>query len=238
MTTVPDPAAAPGPATRDNAGIQSRTAVYPGRADPHAPRALGTPPRVLLISSAGTDLAMQLAPAAASVHLRPLYQVLTLPPVEVDVVVLLSPTPLRDLAALNRPLPPIVLVTAGLTAAEIVVALRAGARSLLVEGQFSRADLAEALRATAAGQSRLSPDALSALVRHVQQDRSPGSAPRKPLSQREREIMELVAAGAANGDIAGQLHLAEKTVRNQISRIYLKLQVRTRTEAIVRWLGT
>ena len=54
------------------------------------------------------------------------------------------------------------------------------------------------------------------------------------LSEREREILELVAAGLTNGQIAARLSLSGKTIRNNISSIFTKLQVADRAEAIVR----
>jgi DNA-binding NarL/FixJ family response regulator len=56
-------------------------------------------------------------------------------------------------------------------------------------------------------------------------------------ARREHEIMELIAAGEPNAAIAGHIDLAEKTVRNHVSQIYLKLRVNNRTEAIVQWLS-
>jgi DNA-binding CsgD family transcriptional regulator len=55
------------------------------------------------------------------------------------------------------------------------------------------------------------------------------------LSAREAEIMELIAAGHTNGQIAAGLVLAEKTVKNHVSRIYAKLGADSRSEAISRW---
>ena len=54
------------------------------------------------------------------------------------------------------------------------------------------------------------------------------------LTEREREILDMVAAGRSNADITAELVLAPKTVRNHVSSIFSKLQVRDRSEAIVR----
>ena len=56
------------------------------------------------------------------------------------------------------------------------------------------------------------------------------------LSAREAEIMSLIAGGHSNGEIAGLLVLAEKTVKNNVNRIYAKLGADSRTAAIERWL--
>jgi ATP/maltotriose-dependent transcriptional regulator MalT len=55
------------------------------------------------------------------------------------------------------------------------------------------------------------------------------------LSSREAQIMTLIAAGRSNGQIAAELVLAEKTVKNHVNRIYAKLGVVTRSDAIARW---
>lgn len=60
---------------------------------------------------------------------------------------------------------------------------------------------------------------------------------RKSLSGREREVMDLLASGASVRDIAKNLFLAEKTVRNYLARIYMKMEVHSQSEAILRWLG-
>ncbi|GII56727.1 hypothetical protein Pth03_51160 [Planotetraspora thailandica] len=57
------------------------------------------------------------------------------------------------------------------------------------------------------------------------------------LSKRETEVMDLIATGHSNGQIAERLFLSEKTVKNHVNRIYAKLGVESRVTAIGRWLG-
>jgi DNA-binding NarL/FixJ family response regulator len=57
------------------------------------------------------------------------------------------------------------------------------------------------------------------------------------LSKRETEVMDLIATGHSNGEIAQRLFLSEKTVKNHVNRIYAKLGVASRVTAIGRWLG-
>jgi ATP/maltotriose-dependent transcriptional regulator MalT len=64
---------------------------------------------------------------------------------------------------------------------------------------------------------------------------SPESARAAGLSEREAQIMSLIAAGHSNGQIAKRLVLAEKTVKNHVNRIYAKLGVGSRPAAISRW---
>jgi DNA-binding NarL/FixJ family response regulator len=58
------------------------------------------------------------------------------------------------------------------------------------------------------------------------------------LSKREIEVMELIATGVSNGEIAQRLFLSEKTVKNHVNRIYAKLGAGSRMAAIRLWLGT
>lgn len=58
------------------------------------------------------------------------------------------------------------------------------------------------------------------------------------LSQREVEVMDLIASGMTNQQIAATCFISEKTVKNHINRIFAKLHAGSRSEAIARWLGT
>lgn len=125
-----------------------------------------------------------------------------------------------------------------------------GASGYLVHGTFTPEELYAAVRDVARGANPLSPVAASALVGAVQRD---GAAAAKPagadvgsrpardefgLSVREGEVMDLIAQGRSNGEIAAELFVAEKTVKNHVNRIYAKLGVASRGAAIARWLGT
>ncbi|TDC80850.1 response regulator transcription factor [Actinomadura sp. 7K507] len=125
----------------------------------------------------------------------------------------------------------------------IRAAVRGGASGYLVHGTFDVDDLATAVRQAAAGTGNpLSPVAITALMNAVKepaQDRPRRSdRDRYGLSAREAEVMDLIAQGHANREIAGRLFLTEKTVKNHVNRIFAKLAVENRAAAIVRWLGT
>ncbi|WP_344618163.1 response regulator transcription factor [Dactylosporangium salmoneum] len=198
--------------------------------------------KVLVVSGAGHALAELVRPAADAVEVRPLLEVLGGSGGGADLIVLHTHAVVRELAALAAlppPRPPVLVVAPAIVPGDVLTALRSGARSILVDGQYTRADLLDAVAATARGHSRLSPVPLSVVVDHVQSrpaELGPGPF-RQPLTQRELDIMELLAAGEPNAAIADRLALAEKTVRNRVSQIYLKLQVNNRTEAIVHWLS-
>ena len=115
----------------------------------------------------------------------------------------------------------------------VFAVLRAGARGYLLKGA-PRAELLRAIHAAAAGEALFGPAIARRMVAYFGRP-APGAGPPFPeLTSREREILELLAAGRSNADIAGSVGVAPKTVRNHVSAIFSKLQVRDRAEAIVR----
>jgi DNA-binding NarL/FixJ family response regulator len=136
----------------------------------------------------------------------------------------------------------------------IWAAMRAGARGYLVYGTFDETGIVQHIRAAAGGGSVLSPPATRALIRpgpgagpdsgpRPDPDPGPPGAGVRPeiaalLSEREINVMQLLAAGRNNTEIAMALFLAPKTVKNHINRIFTKLQVTTRAQAIAQWLGS
>jgi DNA-binding NarL/FixJ family response regulator len=117
--------------------------------------------------------------------------------------------------------------------------IRAGASGYLVHGRFDAQELTTAVQEVAAGRTVASPaitEALFAAVREGGGGR--GASPADALTEREVEVMNLLAKGRSNAEIAAELYLSGKTVKNHINRLYAKLGVRTRAEAIAVWLGT
>jgi DNA-binding NarL/FixJ family response regulator len=128
---------------------------------------------------------------------------------------------------------------------EIVArAIRAGARGYLVHGRFTPEELADAIRSVHAGGTHVSPAVAPTLFDLVRTGATPSSshpaagAATDRLTEREVEVMDLIATGRSNADIASLLFLSEKTVKNHINRAYAKLGVSTRAEAMAAWLGT
>lgn len=129
-------------------------------------------------------------------------------------------------------------------------ALRRGASGYLVHGTFDAAFLGSMIRQCAAGAGAFSGPALAALRGGPVASGLEGSAPsmsattsgirgaqdRPGLSPRQVEVMDLVAQGRSNQQVAGELFLAEKTVKNHINAIFAELGVTSRAEAIVLWL--
>jgi DNA-binding NarL/FixJ family response regulator len=154
-----------------------------------------------------------------------------------DVVVLGAPVPrVEGILAIARlrPAPRIVVVTSADDPRLLVGAIEAGAHSCAVHGHFEPSDLVRIILDTAQGESYLSPPVVTALVRWLHgggaaESRRPG------LTQREAEIMELIAAGLANRVIADRLFISEKTVKNHIHNIYKRLKADGRDHAVARW---
>lgn len=116
----------------------------------------------------------------------------------------------------------------------VFAAVRAGARGYLLKGA-QRQDLLRAIRSVVAGEAIFGPAVARRLVAFFARP-APQADPNlfPELTAREREILDLIAAGRSNAEITAALVLAPKTVRNHVSNIFAKLQVRDRAEAIVR----
>ncbi|MDQ4134112.1 MAG: response regulator transcription factor [Actinomycetota bacterium] len=117
----------------------------------------------------------------------------------------------------------------------VFAAMRAGARGYVVKGA-DEDEIVRALAAVAAGEAVFSAAIAQRILRYFSGTRVPTAAavPFPELTDREREVLELVAAGHNNATIATRLYLSPKTVRNHVSNIFTKLQVADRAEAIVR----
>lgn len=116
----------------------------------------------------------------------------------------------------------------------VFAAMRAGARGYLVKGA-EQEEIARAIRAVASGEAIFGPGvALRVLAFFSATPPAAASEPFPQLTAREREILDLLAAGLPNAAIAHRLGVASKTVANNVSSIFAKLQVADRAQAIVR----
>jgi NarL family two-component system response regulator LiaR len=119
----------------------------------------------------------------------------------------------------------VIALTSVLEDASVVGAVKAGAIGYLLKD--TQADeLCRAIKAAAAGQVQLSPQAAARLVREVRAPDSPQS-----LTEREIDVLRLLATGKANKEIALALTIGEKTVKTHVSNILMKLGVQSRTQA-------
>ena len=116
----------------------------------------------------------------------------------------------------------------------VFAAVQAGAVGYLLKGA-GQEEIGRALASVAAGQAVYGPE-VARRLRSFFSGGAPGGASVVPfprLSEREREVLGLIAEGSSNGDISRRLFLSEKTVRNYVSSIFTKIGVDTRAEAIV-----
>ena len=131
---------------------------------------------------------------------------------------------IKELARLRVPAKVLVLTTYD-TDNYVLPAIEAGATGYLLK-DAPRAELLRAVQAAAAGQSVLSPAVATRLVTRV---RTPDE---NPLSHRELEVLELVAAGTTNREAAAKLFISEATVKTHLLNIYGKLGVSDRAAAV------
>ncbi|MET7438251.1 MULTISPECIES: response regulator transcription factor [unclassified Streptomyces] len=179
-----------------------------------------------------------------------------------DVVLLDVRMPGTDgLTALPRlaRLAPVMMLTYSREPEVVAEALRRGAVGYLVHGEFTAAELIAAVRDMRHGRPTVTeslgvsyePDESSSqmqpVVAHSSEVRTAAPTgpfrrgpdrPRRGLSSREVEVMDLIASGMNNQQIAAACFISEKTVKNHINRIFAKLHSSSRSEAIAHWLGT
>jgi DNA-binding NarL/FixJ family response regulator len=116
----------------------------------------------------------------------------------------------------------IIVLTTYKGDAQILRALRAGARAYLLKSQVHR-ELLETIRAVHAGQKRIPPDIAAELAQHATDD---------ALSEREIEVLRLVGTGNSNKLIADQLSIGEATVKSHVANILSKLDANDRAHAV------
>ncbi|MFE0364181.1 MULTISPECIES: response regulator transcription factor [Streptomyces] len=173
---------------------------------------------------------------------------------------------LTALPELSR-LAPVLMITYSAEPEVRTEAARRGARGYLVHGRFTTAELLDAVRATAEApavaegplplpvrsspptrhephefpshlQPRVAQSSKARFARATAFGRRPPDHRDFGLSSREVEVMDLIASGMNNRQIAATCFISEKTVKNHINRIFAKLHSASRSEAIAHWLGT
>jgi DNA-binding NarL/FixJ family response regulator len=115
----------------------------------------------------------------------------------------------------------------------VYAAIRAGASGFLLK-DVEPAELVDAIRVVAAGNSLFGPAATERLVARFAQEPGPtATRTLDGLTEREREILRLMASGLSNAELAEQLHLSETTVKTHVSSVLRKLRVRDRVQAVI-----
>jgi DNA-binding NarL/FixJ family response regulator len=116
----------------------------------------------------------------------------------------------------------IIVLTTYVGDVQVLRALKAGARAYILKGHVHR-ELLETIRAVHAGQKRIPTEVAMELAGHATDDE---------LTSREIEVLRLIATGNANKEIAGQLAIAEETVKSHVTNILAKLGANDRTHAV------
>lgn len=124
----------------------------------------------------------------------------------------------------------IIIVTSFLDDEKVYPALEAGATSYMLKTSKAN-EIAEAIRATYQGQSILEPEVTGKIMTKMRQKNVP--LLHEQLTEREMEVLKLMAEGKSNQDIADELYIALKTTKVHVSNILSKLEVHDRTQAVI-----
>ena len=129
--------------------------------------------------------------------------------------------------------PAVVVLTMFEDDGSVFAAMRAGARGYLLKGA-DQDEILRAIRAAAAGEAIFGPEVAARVIAHFARGTASPMTTFPSLTEREREVLHLIAAGKGNATIAHELVISLKTVRNHVSNIFTKLQVSDRSAAIVK----
>ena len=152
-----------------------------------------------------------------------------------DVVLMDVSMPVLDgveatrLIAQHSPDVAVVMLTMHADADVVARAIRAGAVGYLVK-DCTTEELVRTIRQAASGETALSPDLAAGML----QEMAKAAAVESVLSKREEEVLQLIAEGASTNEVAAQLYISVKTVKNHLASIYEKLDARDRTQAVLQ----
>lgn len=135
-------------------------------------------------------------------------------------------TAAREIAA-ACPATRIVMLTVSEDEDDLLAAVKSGASGYVLKGAGA-GELVSVIRSVSAGEVYVAPALAWGMLRELQ---TPRTSPFDELTEREREVLELVAEGLSNQEVGDRLGLAEKTIKHYMTNILGKLQVRSRVEA-------
>jgi len=137
--------------------------------------------------------------------------------------------------AIKRELPGarVLLLTTYDTPEYVLAGLRTGADGYLLKGA-SKQELLRAIRAILRGEQMVQPDLATSILRGVAQERGEAAAAEPALTDRQRDVLRLVADGRSNPEIASELHVSLNTVKTHVVHVLHRLGVTDRTQAAVR----
>lgn len=128
----------------------------------------------------------------------------------------------------------VVMLTMHADQEVVVDAIRAGASGYLVKDS-AIAEIADAVRMAADGNTPLSPSLAASMLDEVRRaaDAPEEVLPERSVSKREEEVLQLIADGCSTSEVAAELFISQKTVKNHLASIYQKLEARDRTQAVL-----
>ena len=131
--------------------------------------------------------------------------------------------------------PRIIMLTMHADADVLADAIRAGASGYLVK-DCSVDEVADAVRLAANGETALSPQLAATMLDEVRRLETPPPATEEDrlITKREEEVLQLIADGCSTPEVAAQLYISQKTVKNHLASIYQKLDARDRTQAVLQ----
>jgi len=134
----------------------------------------------------------------------------------------------------NYPVVKIIILTGSEGEAHVMTALKTGARAYVLKGLAAR-ELVNILHTVQSGEVYVTPTLAASLLSEITTGsrNEPSQSTFDKLTEREHEILALIAAGTSNKEIGLQLHLTEKTVKHYVTNILQKLQVHNRVEAAI-----
>jgi len=129
----------------------------------------------------------------------------------------------------------VIMLTMHADADVLADAIRAGASGYLVK-DCSTDEVASAVRMAANGETALSPQLAATMLDEVRRLESPTPATdeERLITKREEEVLQLIADGCSTPEVADQLYISQKTVKNHLASIYQKLDARDRTQAVLQ----
>ncbi len=134
---------------------------------------------------------------------------------------------------LNQPQIRIVMLTMHADQEVLAAAIRAGASGYLVK-DCSTDEIANAVRMAASGETALSPQLAASMLDEVRKLDQPADEEDRIITKREEEVLQLIADGCSTPEVAEQLFISQKTVKNHLASIYQKLDARDRTQAVLQ----
>jgi len=188
--------------------------------------------RALILSAADMEVAGEAATGQAAVQMaadsKPDVILMDIQMPDVDGIEATKAMVARD-PAVN-----ILMVTMFEDDQSVFAAMRAGARGYILKGA-KHDEMLRAIRAVDSGEAIFSPGIASRMMEFFTSSRAVIPAETFPeLTEREREVLDLIAQGKSNANIAKMLVISVKTVRNHVSNIFNKLQVTDRAQAAIR----